>query len=154
MTKPRGPGWLGKSNLTPALRLALITLVVCGIAFPLLVTAVAQTLFPYQADGELVKLDGRAVGSNLLAQQFTRPIFFQPRNNSASGVDPDITLENALSQAERVSNATGIPLAQLDRLVYENVQGRFLIFGSPYVNVLKLNLLLIQSYPEIYGKYG
>ncbi len=154
MTKSGGPGWLGKSNLAPALRLALITLVVCGIAFPVVVTAVAQTLFPYQADGELVKLDGRAVGSNLLAQQFTQPIFFQPRNNSASGVDPDITLENALSQAERVSNATGIPLVQLDRLVYENVQGRFLIFGSPYVNVLKLNLVLIQSYPEIYGKFG
>ena len=62
---------------------------------------------------------------------------------SASGLDPDISPENALLQAARVAEARGMQAREMQQLVLRNVQGRFLgIFGEPRVNVLRLNLLL------------
>jgi K+-transporting ATPase ATPase C chain len=135
-------------------RLAILSMLVCGLLFPLVITGIAQALFPYQANGELVQLDGRTVGSNFIDNNFTSPIFFhaRPSNDSASGIDPDITLEEAYSQIPRISNATGISESALHSLVDENEEGVYLgIFGSPYVNVLKLNLALINAYPSTYN---
>ena len=85
-----------KLNFKPIVGLAVISLLICGLFFPLLVTGIGQVLFPYQANGEIVQLNGKDVGSNLIAQNFTLPIFFHPRNDSASGVDPDITASRCI----------------------------------------------------------
>jgi len=139
-------------NLKPIIGLALVSLLICGVLFPLLITGIGQVLFPYQANGEIVQLNGQAVGSNLIAQNFTLPIFFQERNESqsASGVDPDITLQQAYSQIPRISNATGIAADSLLNIVNQNQEGTLWIFGSPYVNVLRINLVLINEYPSVY----
>ena len=142
-----------KLNFKPIVGLAVVSLLICGLFFPLLVTGIAQVFFPYQANGEIVQLNGKAVGSNLIAQTFTLPIFFHPRNDSASGVDPDITLQDAYSQIPGISNATGISSAALTNIVNQNQEGTLWIFGSPYVNVLRINLELINTYPETYSKY-
>ena len=134
----------------PLIGIAVVSLLMCGIFFPLLITGVAQTFFPYQANGDLVKFNGRVIGSNLIDNGFTLPIFFHARNNSASGVDPDITLPDAYSQAIRISNATGIGVSSINQIIDQNQEGTFWIFGSPYVNVLNLNLKLIQNYPSVY----
>src|SRR5664280_2674176 len=84
-----------KISFKPIIGLALVSLLICGLIFPLVVTGIAQVFFPYQANGEIVQLNGKSVGSNLIAQNFSLPIFFHPRNDSASGVDPDITLKDA-----------------------------------------------------------
>ena len=141
-----------KPNYRPVVGLALVSLILCGLLFPLLITGIAQVIFPYQANGEIVQLDGRNVGSNLIAQDFNSPELFHARtvNQSASGVDPDITLADAVSQVPRISSASGIPSATLLSIVNGNVEGTFWIFGSPYVNVLKLNLILINGYPTVY----
>jgi K+-transporting ATPase ATPase C chain len=94
------------------------------------------------------------VGSNLIAQDFTLPIFFHPRNDSASGVDPDITLQDAYSQIPRISNATGVPAYSLTSIVNQNQEGTLWIFGSPYANVLRINLALIKEYPYIYSGFS
>ena len=145
-----------KRNYGPAFRLAVVSLIICGLVFPLVITGFAQLLLPNQANGSLVQFNGHPAGSNLIAQNFTKPFFFHPRNASlsASGVDPDITLQDAMLQAPRISGATGITLDALTQLVNQNVEGTFWIFGSPYVNVLRLNLELIQKYPTIYGSLG
>ncbi len=139
-----------KSNVRPLVVLAVLSLVICGLLFPLAVTGLGQVLFPYQANGELVQVNGCVVGSNLIAQNTTLPIFFQPRNDSASGVDPDITISDAYSQAARISNSTSIPLTNITALVDHNEEGTFWIFGTPYANALRLNLLLIQTFPARY----
>ena len=146
-----------KWNFKPIIGLAVISLLICGLFYPFLITGIGQVFFPNQANGDLVQLNGQAVGSNLIAQSFTLPIFFHTRNetasSSASGVDPDITLHDAYSQIPGVSDATGIPTASLTDIINQNQEGTFWIFGSPYVNVLKINLLLIENYPSIYGNF-
>ena len=140
-------------NYGVALRLALISLIICGLLFPFVVTGFAQTLFPYQANGEIIHFNGHNIGSNLIAQNFTSPMFFHPRNDSASGVDPDITIQDAYSQIPRINAATGISSDALTNLVDVNVERTMWIVGDKYVNVLKLNLLLIQDYPTVYKQF-
>jgi K+-transporting ATPase ATPase C chain len=147
---------LSKYRFGPAVRLAIVSLVLCGLIFPLLVTGFAQVLLPYQANGEIVQFEGRNAGSVLIAQNFTSPMFFHPRNasDSASGVDPDIPLEDAYSQIPRIQAATGINSDALRQIVDQNVERTIWIAGEPYVNVLKLNLILAQSYPSIYESFS
>ena len=145
---------MDKKTLGPAIRLAVLSLIACGLLFPLLVTGLAQLFFPSQANGSLVKLNGRDVGSILIAQNFTSPMFFQPRNDSASGVDPDITIQDAYSQVQTISLATNITATALTNLVNQNIQRTMWIAGDEYVNVLNLNILLIQQYPTVYEAYG
>ncbi|HEY0753124.1 MAG TPA: potassium-transporting ATPase subunit KdpC [Ktedonobacteraceae bacterium] len=62
---------------------------------------------------------------------------------SASGLDPDITPAAAFYQAPRIAQVRGLTLAQVNKLINEHIQGRFLwIFGEVHVNVLDLNLAL------------
>jgi K+-transporting ATPase c subunit len=138
--------------------MAVISFLIVGIFFPLVVTGVAQVVFPYQANGEQASLSGRVVGSviALNSTDYTLPVFFQARNDSASGFDPDITLQgpgSADAQIPGISNATGIPAANLQEMVNQHVQGVWWIFGSPYVNVQTLNLLLVQRFPSVYANY-
>ena len=136
----------------PAIRLAIISLILCGLIFPLIITGFAQVLFPSQSNGSIAHYGTKSVGSYLLAQNFSGPYFFHPRNSSlsASGVDPDITLQDAQGQVARISTATGILEVDLNSLINQHVEGTLWIFGYPYVNVLKLNLALVQNYPTIY----
>ena len=145
-----------RSEYGATIRLAFISLVLCGLVFPLLVTGVAQVLLPYQANGDIIRFHGRNVGSSLIAQDFESPMFFHSRNStlSASGVDPDITLQDAYSQIPRIQNATGISSDALKQLVDQNVERTMWIAGDPYVNVLNLNLLLINKYPSIYSAFA
>jgi K+-transporting ATPase ATPase C chain len=142
--------------LRPAIVLALISLVLCGLFVPLLITGIAQVALPYQANGELVQINGHYVGSSLIAQQFTKPIFFYPRNasDSASGVDPDITVQDAYSQVSRISNATDIPPSLLRPIIDQNVYPLSGTLAEPYVNVLTLNLALIKAFPVTYNSFS
>jgi K+-transporting ATPase ATPase C chain len=144
-----------KRNYRPALKLAIISLLLCGLVFPLVVTGFAQALLGDQANGSIAHLNGnnrRAVGSYLIAQNFSQPFFFHSRNVtlSASGVDPDITLQNAISQIPRISAATNITQSDLSRLVGQNIERTSWVFGDQYVNVLRLNLSLIHSFQTTY----
>ena len=146
-----------KRNYGPALRLAIISMLLCGLVFPLVVTGFAQVLLGDQANGSLAHLNGnngKAVGSYLVAQNFSQPFFFHSRNVtlSASGVDPDITLEDALSQIPRISAATNITQIDISNLVSQNMERTSFVFGDEYVNVLRVNLALIQAYQSIYQK--
>ena len=144
-----------KRNYGPALKLALISLLLCGLVFPLVVTGFAQALLGDQANGSIAHLKGNdrsAVGSYLIAQNFSQPFFFHSRNVtlSASSVDPDITLQDALSQIPRISRATNITQSALSNLVNQNIERTSFVFGDEYLNVLRLNLGLINTFRTTY----
>jgi K+-transporting ATPase ATPase C chain len=73
-------------EIAVALRMTLATLVLTGLVYPLAMTGIAQALFPWRANGSLVERDGKVVGSELIAQAFKNPAYFQPRP-SAAGTD-------------------------------------------------------------------
>ncbi len=65
------------------IRVSLLLLLLCGIIYPLLMTAVSQLFFPEQADGSLVKdEEGKVIGSELIGQLFTDPAYFSGRVSS------------------------------------------------------------------------
>ena len=146
-----------KNRFKPVIGISIVSLVLCGMIFPFLVTGIAQALFPSQANGEIITLKGHPVGSSLISQQFVLPSFFHGRdeNNSttasASGVDPDISLQDAVSQIPRVSAALNLTDDDVLAVVNRHVEGTYWIFGSPYVDVLQLNIDLINTYPNQYG---
>jgi len=75
--------------LRPAIVLTLLLCVLTGLVYPGVVTAVAQLVFPRQANGSIVEVDGRPVGSALIGQPFSRPEYFHPRPSAAgAGYDP------------------------------------------------------------------
>ena len=67
-----------------SIRQTLVWTVITGILYPLVMTVLLQLAFPRQANGSLIERDGKVVGSELMAQQFTGPKYFWPRPSAAS----------------------------------------------------------------------
>ena len=183
--------------LLVSLRMAVVTIVLMGLVYPLVVWGIGAVLFPKQAAGSLLtNSSGTVVGSSLIAQSFTADKYFHPRPSAAgagydamsssasnlgptskalidavkarvatatienpgltagsvpvdmvtasgSGLDPDISPDNATAQAGRVARARGMSVDAVKRLVAQHTLGRDLWFlGEPRVNVLQLNLAL------------
>jgi K+-transporting ATPase ATPase C chain len=187
--------------LSSVIAVVLFT-VIFGLAYPLLFTGFSQVAFPGGSNGSKVTLDGRLVGSKLIAQDFKGDRrYFQSRpsqtkyspsttffsnlgpnskdardevktnlasylarekrydpgltattvpvdavTQSGSGVDPDISQDNARIQAHRIATVRRLPMAAVNRLIADHTDGRFLgLFGEPGVNVLELNLALDKA---------
>jgi potassium-transporting ATPase KdpC subunit len=76
-----------RRQLFPALMMTIALTILTGLLYPLVVTGVAQGLFNSRANGSLVKVNGKVVGSSLLGQDFTQAKYFQPRP-SDTGTSP------------------------------------------------------------------
>jgi K+-transporting ATPase ATPase C chain len=100
------------SALRPALVLFALLSVLTGLVYPLVVTGLAQALFPRQAAGSLVYRDGKPVGSALIGQNFSDPKYVWGR--------PSATLP----QPNNASNSSGSNLGPLNPALVEAVKGR------------------------------
>lgn len=80
-----------KRNFMISIWMTLATTVLLGIGYPLAVTALAQWLFPRQANGEMIQIHGKLLGSSLIGQPFSRAGYFHSRPSEAgpAGYDPD-----------------------------------------------------------------
>ena len=115
---PREERWL--DHLAPALRVTAVTLVLTGLVYPLVMTGIAQGLFHRRAEGSFVTDGaGRVVGSELLAQGFSNPAYFQPRPSAAgAGYDPLASGGSNLGPTSRKLRDRAA--ADLERLQKEN----------------------------------
>ncbi len=76
-------------QILPGLRIKLFLTILLGVVYPLLMTGLAQAIFPHQANGSLITKDGKVIGSEIIGQNFTKPEYFHPRPSSAgNGYDP------------------------------------------------------------------
>jgi K+-transporting ATPase ATPase C chain len=87
-----------KSNLRIAVLFTLVTTVLFGLIYPLAVTGLSQILFPAEANGALIRTEGKIVGSRLIGQPFSGPRYFHPRP-SAAGLGYDATASSGSSLA-------------------------------------------------------
>jgi K+-transporting ATPase ATPase C chain len=72
-----------KQNLQTAILITLVTTILFGIIYPLGITALAQLIYPAQANGSLIQRNGQLVGSRLLGQAFSSPGYFRSRPSAA-----------------------------------------------------------------------
>jgi K+-transporting ATPase ATPase C chain len=70
-------------HLWTATLMTVVTTVLLGLVYPLVVTGLAQVLFPDQANGQLIERNGRIVGSRIIGQPFSSPGYFQSRPSAA-----------------------------------------------------------------------
>jgi potassium-transporting ATPase KdpC subunit len=76
-----------RSTIRPAITLLILLTMLTGVLYPLAVTGIAQSVFPFRANGSLMVQDGQAIGSELIGQQFDDPAYFWGRL-SATGPYP------------------------------------------------------------------
>lgn len=72
-------------QVRPAFMMLLILTVITGVIYPLVVTGIAQVVFPHQANGSLITINGKTYGSELIGQQFSDPKYFWGRLSDTGG---------------------------------------------------------------------
>jgi K+-transporting ATPase ATPase C chain len=103
------------------LMMALLTLVT-GVAYPLVVTGLAQVLFPHQANGSLVRnAQGEVIGSELIGQAFSAPTYFHPRPSAAGSDGYDATSSGASNLGP--TNEKLVELVKERALAYRELNG-------------------------------
>src|SRR5882724_9974232 len=70
-------------NLIVAILMTIVTTLLLGVAYPLVVTGLAQVLFPDKANGQLIERNGQVVGSRIIGQAFSSPGYFRSRPSAA-----------------------------------------------------------------------
>ncbi|MFN7913937.1 MAG: potassium-transporting ATPase subunit KdpC [Vicinamibacterales bacterium] len=71
-------------NLVTAVLMTVVTTLLLGVVYPLVVTGIAQVAFPDQANGQLIARDGKSVGSRIIGQGFSSPGYFRSRPSATS----------------------------------------------------------------------
>jgi len=80
-----------RHQIAPAFRLMLVLTVLTGLVYPGVITAISQALFRWQANGSMLKVEGKEIGSALIGQNFTKPEYFHPRPSAAGNDGYDAT---------------------------------------------------------------
>ena len=189
-------------HLKTSIKLSIVFIIVCGLIYPLVLTGVGQVFMNSQANGSLIYVNDKVVGSKIIGQEFTSDMFFHGRpstinynttttesttfetgstadsansskltssvesrinkfltenptvarhnlpaslfTESASGLDPDITLQGAEVQIDRVSKATGISRVDLIKYINESKES-VSPSGETLINVLQLNIKIAEA---------
>ena len=110
-----------KKNLITALRMTIATTILLGIIYPLVVTGLAQVIFPLQANGQLITVDGKIIGSHIIGQPFSGSGYFHSRPSAAG---------KGYDAANSAGSNLG-PTNKTCRLLYRSAAESALLFDFP-----------------------
>jgi K+-transporting ATPase ATPase C chain len=107
-------------ELRPAIVLLLAFTILTGLIYPLVMTGVAQVIFPYQAQGSLIEKDGKVVGSAQIGQSFTSDRYFHGRPSATLGPDP-ADPSKSTSVPYNAANSGGSNLGPTSKALMERI---------------------------------
>jgi potassium-transporting ATPase KdpC subunit len=104
-------------HLGTSLRMTIVSIVMLGLIYPLAMTAIAQALFPRQANGSMIVVNGKVVGSSIIGQLWTKPRYFHGRPSAAGkGYDPTSTGGTNLGPtSKKLIDSTKATIAALEK---------------------------------------
>ena len=108
-------------EVRPAIVFIIALTLITGLVYPLVMTGVAELIFPYQAQGSLIEKDGKVVGSALIGQQFTSDRYFHGRPSATLGPDPADPSKTA-SVPYNAVNSMGSNLGPTNKALIDRVK--------------------------------
>ena len=116
VAEPKGESTL--SHLVTSVLYTIVTVIVLGLIYPLVMTGLGMLIFPHQANGSFVESNGKVVGSEIIGQLWTKPQYFQGRPSAAgkNGYDPTSTGgTNLAPTSKKLIDATKATIAALKK---------------------------------------
>ncbi len=111
-----------RKELRPALVLLLAFTIITGLVYPLIMTGIAEVIFPHQAYGSLVETDGKVIGSELMGQYFTSNRYFHGRPSATLGPDPSDPSKTT-SVPYNAANSMGSNLGPTSKVLIDRIKG-------------------------------
>jgi K+-transporting ATPase ATPase C chain len=109
-------------QIRPAIVLLVLMTVLTGLIYPLGITAIAQFVFPHQANGSLIESGGKVIGSELIGQNFTDPKYFHGRPSATSEPDPNDS-SKTVATPYAADNSAGSNLGPTSKALIDRVKG-------------------------------
>jgi potassium-transporting ATPase KdpC subunit len=109
-------------ELRPAIVVLVVLTAITGLIYPLVITGIAQLVFPYQARGSLIERNGHIVGSVLIGQNFTGDKYFHGRPSATTAADPN-DASKTVPAPYNAANSGGSNLAPSNKALIDRVQG-------------------------------
>jgi potassium-transporting ATPase KdpC subunit len=108
-------------EIRPAIVVLVALTVITGLVYPLLMTGIAQVVFPYQASGSMIERDGKVVGSELIGQEFDSDKYFHGRLSATTAPDPKDPTKT-VAAPYNAANSGGSNLGPSNKALIDRVQ--------------------------------
>lgn len=109
-------------EIRPAIVVLVALTLICGLAYPLAMTGIAEVIFPYQAQGSMIERDGHVVGSELIGQVFTSDRYFHGRPSATTAPDPNNSTKTVAAPYNAL-NSGGSNYGPSNKALIDRVQG-------------------------------